>query len=320
MEFVSKKKMLPFFLISILVFGAFVFLGGYEDVSRSLLSVAPQTIILVLLSVSLSYAIRFYRWEFLLKSVGIKIPRKTSLFVYFSGFSMVITPGKVGDIFKSYLLKSTSGIKIRDSVSVVVFERVADILAMSAFALLGAYLIADSLYVIGGVVLLIGIMIMLLHNEKILARVVGPLARRSKMGEYLKDAYPNFKRLAGLRTLFPVVSISMVSWFFECLAFWIVLQSMGANVDILGAVFVFAFSSIFGSILVLPGGVGAAEGSFYVLLTVLGVTTSVALAAIILIRLLTLWYGVLVGIVSTFIVSKYFIKETEAVQTRREIS
>ena len=56
------------------------------------------------------------------------------------------------------------------------------------------------------------------------------------------------------------------------------------------------------------------------LLTVLGVTTSVALAAIILIRLLTLWYGVLVGIVSTFIVSKYFIKETEAVQTRREIS
>ncbi len=309
---INKKKMLPFFAISILVFAALMFLGGYEDMSRSLLSVAPQTIILVLLSVSISYVIRFLRWELLLGSVGIKIPKKTSLFVYLSGFSMVITPGKIGDIFKSYLLRSTNNIKVRDSVSVVVFERVADILAMSAFALLGAYLIADSLYVIGGVVLLIGIMVMLLHNEKILARVVGPLIRRSNMGEYLRDAYPNFKRLAGLRTLVPAVLISMVSWFFECLAFWIVLQSFGANVDILGAMFVFAFSSIFGSILVLPGGVGVAEGSFYALLTVLGVTTAVALAAIILIRLLTLWYGVLVGIVSTFIVSKYFIKETEA--------
>jgi uncharacterized protein (TIRG00374 family) len=70
----------------------------------------------------------------------------------------------------------------------------------------------------------------------------------------------------------------------------------------LAAVATFALSaaSIAGALSLLPGGLGAAEASIAGLLIVLrpGIGAAVAAAATVAIRLGTLWFGVLVGVIA----------------------
>jgi uncharacterized protein (TIRG00374 family) len=63
-------------------------------------------------------------------------------------------------------------------------------------------------------------------------------------------------------------------------------------------VFILAFSTVVGAASALPGGIGAAEVSIAGMLTLLaGITPAAASAATLLIRLATLWFGVLLGLV-----------------------
>jgi uncharacterized membrane protein YbhN (UPF0104 family) len=73
--------------------------------------------------------------------------------------------------------------------------------------------------------------------------------------------------------------------------------------------FIFSFSSIFGSIIFMPGGLGAAESSFVALLLLTGLTITTASLATILIRLCTLFWGIFVGVVSLTITNRHISKK-----------
>jgi len=64
------------------------------------------------------------------------------------------------------------------------------------------------------------------------------------------------------------------------------------------AVFVLSFSTVVGAVSALPGGLVAAEASIAGMLGLLmGLPTSTAVSATLLIRLATLWFGVTLGLV-----------------------
>jgi uncharacterized protein (TIRG00374 family) len=60
----------------------------------------------------------------------------------------------------------------------------------------------------------------------------------------------------------------------------------------------------------LPGGLGVTEGSLTYLLVKKGVANSVAVTTTFIVRVVTLWFAVLVGIVSVSIYQKRFGKIT----------
>lgn len=66
--------------------------------------------------------------------------------------------------------------------------------------------------------------------------------------------------------------------------------------------FVFSFSSLAGAISMIPGGLGVAEGSFAGLLILAGVSKGFAAGATVIIRFCTLWFGVIVGINTLFVI------------------
>ena len=49
-----------------------------------------------------NYAIRFARWALYLRHQAVRIPLRTSALVFGAGLSLSITPGKVGELVKSY--------------------------------------------------------------------------------------------------------------------------------------------------------------------------------------------------------------------------
>ena len=62
--------------------------------------------------------------------------------------------------------------------------------------------------------------------------------------------------------------------------------------------FQYVFTSIlFGSISFIPGGLGVTEGSLTTLLHNSGISLSQSSASVLLIRLLTLWYSIILGLI-----------------------
>jgi glycosyltransferase 2 family protein len=80
---------------------------------------------------------------------------------------------------------------------------------------------------------------------------------------------------------------------------------LGADRPFLLIVFVFAVSSLLGVLSMLPGGIGAVEAGLYgQFVTVANLSTGLAGALTLVIRLATLWFATLLGICGLLLVRR----------------
>src|SRR5215212_4469367 len=85
-----------------------------------------------------NYALRFLKWQYYLRLIGVRgLSTRDSLGIFFSAFTMVMTPGKVGELLKSYLLRRVAGTPIAVSAPTILAERMTDGVAMVFLAALG---------------------------------------------------------------------------------------------------------------------------------------------------------------------------------------
>ncbi len=124
----------------------------------------------------------------------------------------------------------------------------------------------------------------------------------NKISESLRVSYESAYTLFGFRNLLVAVVISVISWGFECLAMYFVLQGFGADVSVLLSTFVFSFSSLIGAASMIPGGLVVAKGSFAGLLILAGVSKGIAASATMIIRLCTLWFRVILGLITLLLI------------------
>ena len=93
---------------------------------------------------------------------------------------------------------------------------------------------------------------------------VGRQARRllpARLVEPARLFVHSGRALLSTRALAVALGLSVVSWFFECLAFSLILDGLGVVLPLRVATFVYAFASLAGAVSMLPGGLGVAEGS-----------------------------------------------------------
>ncbi|MBI4301623.1 MAG: flippase-like domain-containing protein, partial [Chloroflexi bacterium] len=111
--------------------------------------------------------------------------------------------------------------------------------------------------------------------------------------------------------------LGFVSWLSECVAFYLVLLGFGlegGGLLLLKATFILATSSLGGSILLIPGGLGVAEGGITGLSQVLlAMPKAPAAAAALIIRFCTLWFGVTLGMVMLFFTLRRLAASDEAI-------
>jgi len=303
----SSKRILIFIILGIIVFGLIIFYGDYNQISKSLHLIRIETVLILIALTFMNYIFRFFKWQYFLKVLGIKTSFTNSFLIFFSGLSMSITPGKVGEVLKSYLLKETDKIQVKKSIMIIFTERVTDVIGLGILSLLGISSFFFHLYSIILILFVIVGIILVLTNRKIFFKLSGIASKFPVIGKYatnLEEVYNSSKSLMSVKPITFSIGISVVSWFFECLALYVLLFSLSSPLSIFQSTFIFSFSSIFGSVLVLPGGLGAAEGSFLALLVFSGISKSVAALATIIIRISTLWFGVLLGLISLFVLNK----------------
>jgi uncharacterized protein (TIRG00374 family) len=94
-----------------------------------------------------------------------------------------------------------------------------------------------------------------------------------------------------------VTGLGIAAWSAEALALYALLHFMGFGIDLPTALFIYGFSLVIGGITLLPGGLGGAEVAMLQLLSMQNIPLSAAVAITVVIRLTTLWFSVLIGLI-----------------------
>lgn len=283
-------------------------MGIYADFGK-LLSIMEKfrwdLFILLLAFTTISYAIRFIKWDFFLKSVDIRLNIRDNLFVFLSGFSMVMTPGKVGEVWKGWLIKDINGEKLNKTVPVVIMDRITDVMGLIFLSMLGIIYYMDGVYIIIVLLLLFSGFLIAVRSKTISGKIIMLLEKRmGKYAENIKTMHATFEVLMKSGTLITMSFLSAFAWFFECLVMYFAILGFGQSISITLSTFIFSFASLAGAVSMVPGGLGIAEGTISGMLQYFGIAPAVSVAITIIVRSVTLWYGTIIGLSVYFIFNK----------------
>ncbi len=137
------RQLITWLVISIAVYG--IVLAAMEDADRMTASLASAGVAgwaTVIGLSTLNIAVRFFRWQGYLNTLGYSVPPIRNLQCFLAGFAFTITPAKAGEAVRSLYLKS-DGVGYTDSLAALFVERLTDLLAVILLALAAAYSFAD---------------------------------------------------------------------------------------------------------------------------------------------------------------------------------
>jgi glycosyltransferase 2 family protein len=251
-----------------------------------------------------NYVLRFLKWEFYLARLEIRgVPKLDSFLTFLSGFVLTVTPGKVGEVFKSLVLFETHGVPMTKTAPIVVAERATDVIGIVALIVFGSLGFSGGLVWAGIGAGLVLALIIVVGNKKLSMALIGIVGRMpgriGKIAPKLEAAYESLATLLALRNLLVPSLLSAAAWTLECLALWVILGGFGQATSIPLATFFYATSTLVGAIVPVPGGLGVTESALMGQMTEIGhVEQGIAAAAMILVRFATLWFAVLIGFVA----------------------
>ncbi|QDP41599.1 lysylphosphatidylglycerol synthase transmembrane domain-containing protein [Radiobacillus deserti] len=293
------SKLIFGILLGIVVIAVFLMFTDFKKIVSELQEMPGSYLLLAFVLTFCSYLLRLWKWHAFTKWSDIKISLKDNTSIFFIGLMMSITPGKAGELIKGYFLQKRAGTPYAKSLPIVFFDRLTDIIAMAL--LVGLGLIVYPFGILPFSILIIGVVLFLIMlprkkwMEQIIDWVTKP-ERLTKYRENLHSMYAHSLSFVHTKILGFSLIVSFAAWFLECLSLYVILQAFELPVSLLASILTFSLGTVAGAVSMIPGGLGAAEGSITGLLLYFGVGSSLAVSISLLIRFVTLWFGVLLGI------------------------
>src|SRR4051812_21711126 len=101
----------------------------------------PSFLLPGLLFAVASFLLRALRWHLFVRQAGGAPSLITSLRTQIVGFSLTMTPGKVGELYKCHLMELRTGVPAARTAPIVLFEKLMDAAAFAGLALIAAALL-----------------------------------------------------------------------------------------------------------------------------------------------------------------------------------
>ena len=314
----NLRKVLWVMIFGVLLYGGFSVWQGVGKMGAALSSFHWIAFFFACCLAFGNYIVRFLKWEFYLARLGIKgVTKSDSFLTFLSGFVLTISPGKVGEAFKSLVLFETHGVPMTKTAPIVIAERVTDVLgiailiAVASFGFQGGLIWAA---LGGGIVTLLIMFIssrrLALFMISLVEKLPPRFERIAKVAPKLRHSYESLATMLAPKNLVLPTFLSIIAWLLECMALYVVLRGFGENTSPVFATFVYATSTLAGALVAIaPGGLGVTESSLMAQMVKVGhVAEANATATMILVRFATLWFAVLVGFVALSILKRRYPK------------
>lgn len=290
--------------VAVAVFGwvGYALIRGFSETGRELADFPWWLSVPVLALTLVNYGLRYLKWHYLLGQLGIHIPHRHDGPIFLAGLAMVISPAKAGEVVKPWLVRTISGAPMSRTIPALVAERGTDGIAVVSLAAIGvSTYAAEASGVIWVTLGCIAAGLIAIAVEPVARALLGLVAALPVVGRIaprLDEAYTATRTVLAPIPLVVTVALSMVAWFAECVGAWLIFQGLGAEATLDQSTFLYAFSTVFGA--PSPGGLGMADVALAegALQLIEGISEGQALAASLLVRLATLWFGVVLGAIA----------------------
>ncbi len=299
------RRLVGAMLLAVAVYGGLVLWRGVGSVARSFQTYAWETFAYACALAFSNYLLRFLKWEYYLAILGIRgIPKGESLLTFLSGFVLTVTPGKVGEVFKSLILFQTRGVPIARTAPIVVAERVTDLIGVITIIALGSVSFPGGLvWASAGATLVVSLLLFVSWRRlshgllAVLPRLPGTLGRvGARIAPKVDEALEGLRELTTPGRLVWPTLLSIVAWALEGIALWVILRGFGAPPPLTLTAFFYATATLAGALVPVPGGLGVTEKILEEQLARIGgVESATATASMLLVRFATLWFAVAVG-------------------------
>lgn len=308
----KNKKTYYFAFLAILIYLAFLF---YADSRHFYLALKKTNLLylpLLLFLALIAHLFVFLRWHFLLKKLGLSLPFKNRLRIYFSSWAIFFAPAKSGELIKCFFLKKLHQVPYRQSAPLVFIENFTDLIVILLFSLSGLYLFkifpADKIFLIILVTVILILSFFIIFSFKGLAVKIFSLLKKlsflKKRVEAFEHMYLTANHLLRPKILFVCLFLGFGVWLSFSLILYLLLSAFGIKLAFFAAVSVFCLATLVGFLSFVPSGLGTLEVSAFFFLTNQGVPRSIAFISPILLRLFTLWLGVIIGLYALWSLNK----------------
>lgn len=211
------------------------------------------------------------------------------------------------------MLRSKFGTPVSASLISIVWERIVDLIVLvlfSALVLLNYTAITSQFLIpiLAGVSVIVGVICFLflaISYRRIGEVVLGVFTRlfhKTELQETFLTTFYNTE--IGLAKISKCLVFAFLAWALQASVLYLSLLSLGISLPLPLVFGVFGLSYVVGLASMLPGGIGSVELATTVLLVAAGVQTQIAVAAVLISRLLTFWYAMLLGGISFITLSR----------------
>ena len=284
------------------IYAIFLFLSDFSIISEKISNFKINYLPLILLLVSASWIPLIIKWHFLLKNSRINVPLTKSIAIFFSGSAFEITPGQIGILIKSQLLKTSSNISRTKTVPIVIVEKIYDLIGAILASVIGIIILGMEFYLIIIAVSVLALIFFFMYHRRsseLFFNRITKLKFFSKYIDNMSEFYEVVKKSTNVKAATICILLALTYWFIISAAAYYTLIAFDVNLlDYLKVLAIYTTSTLLGAISFIPGGIGITEGSIAGLFTLNGVDISTALILGVMIRALTLWYSVGVGFIS----------------------
>ena len=310
------NRIILILIAAIGIYAIFLFMSDYNIISEKISNFKINYLPLILFFVSASWIPLIIKWHFLLKNSEVDIPLTKSIAVWFAGISFEITPGHVGVLMKSQILKTSFNISRTKTVPIIIVEKAYELIGALLASIIGIIVLGMEFYLIiiaiSGLIVIFFFMYHKSASELFFNRIT-KLKFFSKYVENISEFYEIVKKSTNVKVATICILLALTYWFMVSAAAYYTLIAFDVNIlDYLKVLAIYTTSSLLGAISFIPGGIGVTEGSIAGLFTLNGIDVSTALILSVMVRILTLWYSVSVGFIA--------LKFTGAFSSRKDFS
>ncbi len=299
------RRVLLVMLLGVVIYGGLVLYRDTHAIAALLARYAWSTFGIACALAFGNYLLRFLKWEYYLARLDIRgIPKFDSLLVFLSGFVLTVTPGKVGEVFKSLILFQLKKVPIERTAPIVIAERVTDLIGIITIIAIGSSSFAGGLIWAGfGAATVLALLVFIAFPAvstpfvRLLPRLPGPIGRiGQRLGPKIEEALNGLRAIVAPAQLVWPTLLSIAAWSLEGVGLWVILRGFDQVSSLARTMFFYSTATLAGALVPVPGGLGVTEKLLEEQMARLGgVPAATATASMILIRFATLWFAVAVG-------------------------
>ena len=223
------NRLILIFIAAIGIYAIFLFLSDFSIISEKISNFKINYLPLILLLVSVSWIPIIIKWHFLLKNCELDVPLTKSIAVFFAGIAFEITPGQIGTLMKSQILKTSCNIPRTKTVPIVVVEKMYDLIGAILASIIGIVILGMDFYLIIIAILFLAVIFFFMYYRpasEIFFKRITKTKFFSKHVDNITEFHTIIQKSTHVKVATICILLSVTYWFIISIAVYYVLMAL----------------------------------------------------------------------------------------------